>query len=484
MSTAVVNPALAFTSLPLGTTYIPSPTLNSGTVACSVTPATGTVRRRGSCLSRRTGQNGYVYQRNRKEGERWDPKEPAYGRYYVDTPAGRKRVSVSLGLHRTHTLAHQKLQEEIAASGVNDPANFKANIAPTVTFGEQAKQFMIDFAKRRRRPPSAVTLHNYQWLLDSRIVPALGDKPLSEISNGALKKFVDELVREGLSTKTIKEYAMLVRRVVASAVDDDGNRKFPRDWNHEFIGAPILDRSKQNRPTITAEKIEWLLGEVKCCYYVLFALLAGTGLRIEEALALRASHVKDGGRIVQVRRSICPVTLQDREGTKSKAGIRDVDVPKPLAAILQQLATERPTGFLFRTREGNPYAMRNLAKMLRGSLVGLSGGFRMFRRFRAEVLRKAGVPEDLVRHWMGHAGHRDDDGEFTRASTVTDLYAAGTKNDIDWRRQWAEKVGLGFTLVPPKEARKKSLSLAGKLPVGLHGLQNRPSGRLEQSVVS
>src|SRR5580765_719688 len=46
---------------------------------------------------------------------------------------------------------------------------------------------------------------------------------------------------------------------------------------------------------------------------------------------------------------------------------------------------------------------------------------RMFRRFRAEVLRKAGVPEDLVRQWMGHAGHRDEYGEFTRTSTVTDL---------------------------------------------------------------
>jgi hypothetical protein len=51
----------------------------------------------------------------------------------------------------------------------------------------------------------------------------------------------------------------------------------------------------------------------------------------------------------------------------------------------------------------------------------------MFRRFRAEVLRKVGVPEDLVRYWMGHAGHADEIGEFTRNSTVTDLYAAGAK---------------------------------------------------------
>lgn len=165
----------------------------------------------------------------------------------------------------------------------------------------------------------------------------------------------------------------------------------------------------------------------KRCYYVLFALLAGGGLRIEEALALRASHVKDGGRIIQVRRSICPVTGEDREGTKSKAGIRDIDMPELLGGLLGELAAELPTGYLFRTRNGTHYTMDNLGKMLRGKSVGVKGGLRMFRRFRAEVLRKVGAPEDLVRYWMGHAGHADEIGEFTRNSTVTDLYAAVQK---------------------------------------------------------
>ena len=390
--------------------------------------------------------------------------------------------SVSLGLHRTHTLAYQKLQEEIAAAGVNDPANFEANTAPTVSLAQQATRFMNEFAQRRRRKPSAVTIVNYQWLLDSRIIPALGDKPLSEISNGTLKTFVDTLVEEKLGSKTIKEYAMLVKRMVAPAVDEDGDRLYPRDWNHEFIGLPIVDKSKQHRPTTTAEQIEYVLANVKRCYYVLFALLAGGGLRTEQALALRASHVKDGGRIIQVRRSICPMTGEDREGTKSKAGIRDIDMPEPLAHLFGELAVERPTGYLFRTRNGTHYTMDNLGKMLRGKSVGVKGGLRMFRRFRAEVLRKAGVPEDLVRYWMGHAGHADEIGEFTRNSTVTDLYAAGAKNDVSWRRQWCDRVGLGFTLVPPKPAPKKQRQSAEKLPVGLRGLQNRPIGRFDGSV--
>jgi integrase len=62
-------------------------------------------------------------------------------------------------------------------------------------------------------------------------------------------------------------------------------------------------------------------------------------------------------------------------------------------------------------------------------------GLHAFRRFRTEVPRRARVPEDLVRLWLGHA-----------KETVTDLYADGLKNDSAWRREWCDKAGLGFSL--------------------------------------
>jgi integrase len=61
-------------------------------------------------------------------------------------------------------------------------------------------------------------------------------------------------------------------------------------------------------------------------------------------------------------------------------------------------------------------------------------GFHAFRRFRVTHLRKNMVPEDLIKFWIGHA-----------PKTVTDEYSK-VKNDVDFRREAADKVGLGFDL--------------------------------------
>lgn len=66
-------------------------------------------------------------------------------------------------------------------------------------------------------------------------------------------------------------------------------------------------------------------------------------------------------------------------------------------------------------------------------------GFHAFRRFRASVLRKARAPEDLLRLWLGHA-----------SKSVTDDYARQLHEDLPFRQEWAERVGLGFSMEKPE----------------------------------
>lgn len=62
-------------------------------------------------------------------------------------------------------------------------------------------------------------------------------------------------------------------------------------------------------------------------------------------------------------------------------------------------------------------------------------GFHAFRRYRAAVLRKGQVPEDLITLWLGHA------------RTLTDHYAAQLRDDEQYRSEWCELAGLGFSVV-------------------------------------
>jgi hypothetical protein len=64
-----------------------------------------------------------------------------------------------------------------------------------------------------------------------------------------MRELLGKMTAAGLSPKTIVNHAQVVKLVVASAVNDEGEQIYPRTWNHDFIGLPIVDKAKQRRPT-------------------------------------------------------------------------------------------------------------------------------------------------------------------------------------------------------------------------------------------
>ena len=261
------------------------------------------------------------------------------------------------------------------------------------------------------------TVYGWQHCLDRWILPNLGNKLLSEVRNGALRQFVEILSAAGLAPKTIVNIVTVVKLVVASAVDEEGDQIHPRIWNHDFIQLPLVIKEKQNRPTIDGAEISALLKSVKGRYATLVALVAGTGLRIGEALAVRAEDFDPDCHVLHVRRS---VWHRCEQAPKTPNAIRLIDIPEVLAQVLRRY-TEGMDGYLFTTRAGRVLDPRNSLKALHGA--GNRGGFHAFRRFRFSVLRRAGVPENLIKQWLGHS------------QNLMDLYAAQLQYDVAYRRE-------------------------------------------------
>ncbi len=193
---------------------------------------------------------------------------------------------------------------------------------------------------------------------------------------------------------------------------------------------PILKREEQRRPTVTEAELGEILASASKRYGVLFALLAGTGLRIGEAMALNPTDFSPDCRVLRVRRSIWH---GQEQAPKTPNAVRVVDIPEPLARLLQEYVAGKP-GYLFAAKSGRPLQQRNVLRALHAT--GKKVGLHAFRRFRAETLRRARVPEDLTRLWLGHS-----------KQTVTDFYASGLEKDEAWRREWCERAGLSFSLV-------------------------------------
>src|ERR1700730_19102071 len=147
-------------------------------------------------------------------------------------------------------------------------------------------------------------------------------------------------------------------------------------------------------------------------------------MRIGEALAVRTEDFDPDCHVLHIRRS---VWRRCEQAPKTPNAIRLVDIPEVLAQVLRRY-TEGMNGYLFTTRAGRILDPRNSLKALNGA--GNRGGFHAFRRFRFSVLRRAGVPDDLIKLWLGHS------------QNLIDLYAAQLRYDETYRREWREKVKL------------------------------------------
>jgi integrase len=378
-------------------------------------------------------------------------------RFWKDVPGQDKRTHASERIcpvsgpgSLTKAERRTKALEIVMSSGVNDSQQF-IETTVGITFREQSKLFMQQKASSKRKPLKPATLCTWQNCLDKWLNPNIGDVPLANINNAAMKQLVAKMDAAGLSAKTIINYSGLVKLIVASAKSEEGELLFPRKWDSEFIDLPIVRNQRQ--PTFTTETMSAIVQNATGLYRVLYALLAGSGLRIGEALGLEVgTHVSNDCRTLYVRQSVWG---GDTQKPKTASAVRDVDLCPALAAMLNVFIAGRTNGFLFKNSEGKPLAQsnvlrRNLHPVLNALEVPKSG-FHSFRRFRATHLSKTRVPESLVKFWMGHS-------ETNQTEEYVKLF-----DEVVYRREVADTIGLGFELLPEKpivrNVRRKSVKV-------------------------
>ena len=254
-------------------------------------------------------------------------------------------------------------------------------------------------------PIKPATVAGYQAAVNW-INEQIGQTALADIKNEVAKQLILKMRTAKLAGKTIVSYFQVLKSVVASAVSTEGEQIYPRNWNFHFIGLPVTDEKKQCKPSLTINEVEEILEKTKGRYKVLFALLAGTGLRIGEALGLKlGEHLSDDFSTIRVRQSLWRGSVQT---PKTDNAVREIDLPTSLAAFLKANIGDRTSGFLFQSESGRPLLQRNilrdgLEKIRRDLKLERGKAFHAFRRFRTAHLRKNRVPWDLQKLWLGHA---------------------------------------------------------------------------------
>jgi integrase len=407
----------------------------------TLSSATPDKRKRAACMARR-GQVGRIEISGKWFVVRFWRYPPGQDRIRASErigPVDRNAVGyLTSGQRRT------RANEIVEASGVNDAKQFVETNVGT-TFREQAKWFLNHSINRKRRPAKPQTISGWQYCLKNWLNPVIGDLPLASVGNGTVKVLAAKMHEAKLSAQTMTTYVNLVKLIVASAIDGNGDQLFPRKWNNDFIDLPVIENQKQ--PSFTAETMSAIVERASGQDQVLYALLAGTGLRVGEAFGLEVRHLSADCRTITVEQSCWQKSIQT---PKTKSAYRQIDVCTDLARLLKQFIGDRQSGLVFVNGAGKPLSQTNVVRRSLHPILEELGvektGFHAMRRFRATWLRKQRTPEDLIRFWLGHA-----------KSSMTDGYSK-LSEDIEYRHEVAEKIGTGFivpTSMRPMRPRKQ-----------------------------
>jgi len=300
------------------------------------------------------------------------------------------------------------------------------------TLRDQASIFLTEAASRRN-PLSSNTLATYRDRIKNDILPFIGDIPLDVIDNTIVKALVGKWVEEEVSPATMRLNFTIIKQIQNSAVDAKGAPMYPVTWNPKFIQFPHVHSKKAavDAQTVQDAISRLLEGECHECA-TLVALLAGSGLRIGEARALR---LNTGSSTWIPQESKLVIREQrKRDGdfrqTKTIAGVREVDLAPELNQFLIRILVNNvcavaPGSLLF------PQSDRYYGKLLEEQSIP---GFHALRRFRSTHLAGESCPDALSRYWAGHA-----------AGDVHKGYEVFGKQ-IQLRKTEVVRIGLGFKL--------------------------------------
>ncbi len=242
----------------------------------------------------------------------------------------------------------------------------------------------------------------------------LGATALHRLTARKVEAWVAERRRKGLAELTIRSTYTVLCSVLDTAVRDRAIAENPT----AVVKRPMV--TAKEALFLSPAQIEGILEESQDSrYQPVFAVLANTGLRRGEALALRWGDVDLTNRRIQVRGTLSrehgDLVVTDTKTEKSK---RVLFMTDELAGILRGVgkrqAEERlragsvwqETGFVFTTELGHPCDPRNALRSFKvaAERVGVpQAGLHTLLHSAASVMLSKGVPLKVVSEILGHS---------------------------------------------------------------------------------
>jgi integrase len=265
----------------------------------------------------------------------------------------------------------------------------------------------------------------YLKMLSGHVLPAFGRREVKSISRYDVELFLAEKAK-AYCRATIRGMRVSLGRVLSWAVAGGWLDKNPCA-GVQLPQAP----TKVKRTILTTEQVTALASKLEEPYSTLVLFLAATGLRISEAVGVRAEDFE--GNVLRLRHRFYQGNGGGEYGElKTKKSARNLPLPAWLADRVKSLTGD--SGYCFRSRSqaGTPINQKNaLRRYIHPACAELGfriGGWHDLRHtVTTWALKK--YPTKVVSEMLGHASVR----------TTLDVY--GHVMQEDFERPLAEMAG-------------------------------------------
>lgn len=371
-------------------------------------------------------------------------RERSDGRYearltWTDLDTGKRRAKSFYGSTRKEATAKMKA----GSARVDGGKPITDAKTPLAVWIEEWSATALENSDRK---PATKSI--YRMLARVHLsVPPLGAMPLGSIRPSHVEALTGRMRKAGSSDSTIRMTYTVLRSILDGAVRD----KLIAENAAAAVKRPTATRRADGRDEarhMTPAQVRAVLGAAEGTRYApVFSLIAATGLRRGEALALRWEDVNLDGGALAVTGTLgraggelvrtTPKSARSRRSLGLTPGIVSTLRKRRIAQLEAKMRAGsrwQETGYVFTTEIGTPLEPRNVlrdfvAAVKRSGVDAEGVGLHTLRHSAATGMLDAGVPLHVVSRILGHSsvaitgdiyGHADD----SRQREATDALGA------------------------------------------------------------
>lgn len=273
------------------------------------------------------------------------------------------------------------------------------------TFGDYAAKWLIG----RRIGLQPTTFATYEIMLRLHVIPTIGSIQLKRLTPADLRALYGSI---DLVPSSVRKAHRLIHKILSDAVGD-GDDTLIRNVA-QAVKVDVPEREK--KPILTMGQTQHVLDVAQGHpLEALYSLLAGTGMRLGEALALKWSDLDLDAGTLSISRSLQHTKAGNQlSAPKTRAGVRSFGLAESLVRKLSEHRTRQASAmgipldsaFIFCTRTGNCfskstvlqrwYRLCDQAGVPRVRLHDLRHGF-------VTHLRELKVQDEAVSALVGHS---------------------------------------------------------------------------------